>query len=302
MSRRSEESYERFESLRKRAREEIDQGNWKAALELCDRAVAWAEEYGDRDSRDLAHCNRAGIFIAQSHGEEVVGTMRQILLSSSNPDICYHAAYNISRFHEFRKESERGLFYARLCLDHAKRSKQPEPMARGYNQIGHLLVRDSYFEEACDSYQQALSLIPPTDSADLSIILANIGYCQIILGRHTLGFSRLFESLRIARRDRAKAWQMTAHLGLSYGYLEIDRPRRARTHAHRGLLLAEEIEISWQIKNALYLLGESEKLSGNELTAHRHFSRLQQDFYPDDPVIPDFLMATDVRKLINLMA
>ena len=95
---------------------------------------------------------------------------------------------------------------------------------------------------------------------------------------------------------------MMAHVGLAYGYLEIDRPRRARDHARRGLRLAEEVEIPWQIKNALYLLGESEKLSGNEVMAHRHFSRLQQDFYPEDPVIPDFLMATDVRKLINLMA
>ncbi|MEM7350439.1 MAG: hypothetical protein AAF657_06510, partial [Acidobacteriota bacterium] len=61
-------------------------------------------------------------------------------------------------------------------------------------------------------------------------------------------------------------------------------------------------EMTWQVKNALYLLGESEKLSGNEFQAHRHFTRLQREFYPDDPVIPDFLMATDVRKLINLMA
>ena len=302
MSLRNEECYEHFESLRKQARKEVNRGNWQAALALFDEAVLWAEELGDRNDRDLAHCNRAGILIAPGHGEEVVGTMRQILLSSPNPDICYHAAYNISRFHEFRKESERGLFYARLCLDHAKRSKQSEAMARGHNQIGHLLVRDSYFEEARESYQQALSLISTRDSADRSIILTNIGYCQIILGRHTQGFTWLFESLRIARRCQAEAWQMMAHLGLSYAYLEIDRPRRARTHAHRGLLLAEEVEISWQIKNALYLLGESEKLSGNELTAHRYFSRLQREFYPDDPVIPDFLMATDVRKLINLLA
>ncbi len=302
MSRNSERSHEQFEALRRQARDLVNQGDWQAALGLFDEAVAWAEELGERDDRDLAHCNRGGILIAQGRGEEVVGTMRQILLQSSNPDICYHAAYNISRFHEFRKESQRGLFYARLCLDHAKRTDKPEPIARGYNQIGHLLVRDSYFEEACESYLKALALLPPDDSADRAIILANVGYCEVILGRYADGFSRFFTSLRMARRAGATVWQMMAHLGLSFGYLEIDRPRHARSHARRGLLLAEEVEISWQIKNALYLLGESEKLSGNEAAAHRYFSRLQRDFYPDDPVIPDFLMATDVRKLINLMA
>ena len=52
----------------------------------------------------------------------------------------------------------------------------------------------------------------------------------------------------------------------------------------------------------LACLGEAEKLCGDELAAHRHFCRLQRDFFPDDPIIPDLLMTTDIRPLLNLMA
>lgn len=302
MSRRHEQSYETFEALRHQAREEINHGRWQEALEICDQAIAWAEEFGDRDACDLANCNRASILVNQGSGEDVITTLRKILLSSSNPEIGYQAAHNISRFHEMRKEDERGMFYARLSLDHAQRSEKPEPIARSYNHLGLLLVRQSYFDRACECYTKALSLLPPELGIDGAIIVYNLGYSQVMLGQSTEGFGELFRSLRRLKQLKAEAWEMFPRLGLSFAYLEIDRPRRAVTHARRGLLLAQEADIQWQIKNALYLLGESEKLCGNEIVAHQYFTRLQEEFYPDDPVIPDFLMVTDTRKLINLMA
>ncbi len=302
MSQGYEESYEYFEELRERTREEVRHGNLEAALALCDQAIAWAECHKCKDWRDLAHCNRSSILINQGLGSDVISKLRQILLGSSNSEICYHAANNISRFHEMRQEGDRGLFYARLSLDHAKKSQKPEPMARSYNQLGLLLVRDSYFEEAQDCFSQALSLLPTEPSHDATVILYNLGYCLLMVGNPRQGFSHLFSSLRIAKRQGAEVWEMYPRLGLSFAYLEVDRPDRAVIHARRGLILAETAGMQWQVKNALYLLGESEKLLGNELAAHRQFTRLQQEFYPDDPVIPDFLMATDVRKLINLMA
>lgn len=302
MSRRHEESRAYFEGLRQQVRDEVDHGNWEAAVALCDRAIAWAEAHGDRDTRDLEHCNRSSILVNQGRGEGVISKLRQILLSSSSPEICYHAANNISRFHEMRNEGERGTFYARLSLDHAKRTEQPAPIARSYNQLGLLLVRDSYFEEARDCFSQALERLSPEPSADGAIILYNLGYCHTVLGHPKPGFSHLFQSLRILKRSGAEVWELYPRLGLSFAYLEVERPDRAAVHARRGLFLAEEAGMTWQVKNALYLLGESEKLSGNEGDAHHYFTRLQQEFYPDDPVIPDFLMATDVRKLINLMA
>lgn len=298
----SERSYEYYEALRARAREAVTQGNLDEALSLCERTIAWAEEFGDQEAIHREHCNRSSILVNQGRGEGIMSKLRQILLSSSNPEICYQAANNISRFHEMRNEGERGLFYARLSLDHAKRTQKQAPVARSYNQIGLFLVRDSYFEEAEDCFFNALTLLPDVPSHDRAIILHNLGYCQTMLGHSSRAFSYLFQSLRITRRHGAEIWEMYPRLGLSFAYLEIDRPQRAAVHARRGLFLAEQADIHWQLKNALYLLGESEKLCGNEVAAHRTFTRLQEQFYPDDPVIPDFLMVTDVRKMINLMA
>ncbi len=302
MSRPIDDSYDHFEALRRRTREEVNRGNLEAALALCDRTMAWAEKHGDEDQRNLVHCNRGSILVNQGRGDDVISELRKILLASTNPDICYLAANNIARFHEHRKESKQGIFYARLSLDHARKTGKPEPIARSYNQLGLLLIRDSYFEEAADYFDQALGLLSPEPDRDRAIILYNLGYCQTMLGHPMRGFSYLFSSLRMVKRRGEEIWEMYPRLGLSLAYLEIERPARAVVHARRGLALAEEAEMAWQVKNALYLLGESEKLSGDQFNAHRNFTRLQREFYPDDPVIPDFLMATDVRKLINLMA
>lgn len=302
MSRLNGEFHQTFEELKREARTAIDRGHWDAALALYERTIAWAEAHGDKDACDMEHCNRSSILVAQGRGESVISELRKILLSSSNPEICHIAANNVSRFHEMRNQNQRGLFYARLSLDHARRTGKPESVARSQNQIGLLLVRDSYFEEARDCFGEALELLPQEPSRDSAIILYNLGYCHSVLGDVQLGFSRLFRSLRILKRHRGEVWELYPRLGLAYAYLEVERPVRAAVHARRGLLLAEDAGITWQVKNALYLLGESEKLSGDEIQAHRTFTRLQQEFYPEDPVIPDFLMATDVRKLINLMA
>ena len=56
------------------------------------------------------------------------------------------------------------------------------------------------------------------------------------------------------------------------------------------------------IKNALYLLGEAATLAGHQETARTYFARLQREFYPEAAYLPGFLLAVDVRKLINLHA
>ena len=174
-------------------------------------------------------------------------------------------------------------------------------MAESHNQIGNCLMNDSRFKQAAAEYRRALELFSDEPTVMRAPVLSNLGYCQVMVGRSQPGFSNLFRSLRMARA-LDEVWEMYPRLSLSFAYLQIDRPARAGVHARRGLLLAEGAQMPWQVKNALYLLGESEKLVGHELSAHRHFTRLQEEFYPDDPVIPDFLMATDVRQLINLMA
>ncbi len=302
MRQMSIEFAETFEDLRARARAEVDRGDWNGALETCAEAIAWAEQRGDHDDIDLAHCNRSGILIDQGRGQEGVSKLRQILLSSSNPKSCFYAAYHISRLHELRKETQRGLFYAQLCLEHAERTDIPGAIGHAHNRRGNLLIKDSYFEEACSSYREALQALPLANVRDRAVLLSNIGYCQLLMGYPTEGFRQLFRGLRLMRTLSGELWELLPRLGLAAAYLDVDRPERARRHADRGLALAEAAGIEDQIKNGLYLLGESEKLCGNETAASEHFQRLQDAYYPGEVFVADFLMTTDVSKLINLMA
>jgi len=300
MSWMNNESTAYFDQLREELRELVRAGQFDAAIARCEGAIGWAERRGDREAINLACCNRCGILITLGRGEEEASRMRRILLGSSHPVNCFLAAYNLSRIHEARRETERGLFYARLALGHAEKSGRDDFLAVGHNQAGGLQLLDCTFDEACESYRRALELAPP--EPDRSIMASNIGYCQIMLGNHRQGFRWLFGSLRSMRRTGARTWQVLPHLGLSYAYLDLGKLERARAHAKDGLVLAEEAEYREHVMNALYLLGESEKLLGNELAAFEHFQRLQRDYYPEAPFISEFLMTADIRKLVHLMA
>ena len=292
----------RIDELKSRARAEVDRGHLDRAMVLCDEAVELARDLGDRELLDQAICNRGGILVIQGQGERVVGELRKILLRSASAANSFQAAYVVSQFHELREERERSLFYARLALEHAEKSRVAEFAAKGNNRIANLLMLDSYFEEACAHYRQALELLPDDYYLDRALLWSNTGYCQVVLGSYNRGLKYLFRSLHLIRQRCAATWERFPCLGLSYAYLELSRLDQARIHASRALRRSELAESPEQIKNSLYLLGETEKLAGNEWQAYEHFQRLQQEFYPDQPFIIDFLMTTDIRQLINLMA
>ncbi len=288
--------------FRHKVREEVHLGRLASALALCDEAARQAEDLGHSELRDLAICNRGSILVNQSKGDEVVRDLRKILLRSSSADNSFLAAYAVSQYHELRGEKDRSLFYARLALSHGENSDLPEFTAFGYNRIANLLMLDSYFEEACGHYEKALELLPGDQDLDRALLFSNKGYCQTVLGDFNRGLKCLFKSLDLIRQKGAEAWERFPRLGLSFAYIELGRWDQARFHGRRALQQSEATQSVEQIKNSLYLLGEAEKLAGNDSAAYEHFERLQAEFYVDKPYIIDFLMATDIRKLINLMA
>src|SRR4029077_11697847 len=107
------------------------------------------------------------------------------------------------------------------------------------------------------------------------------------------------ESLATLRRIGAERYQLHPRLDLCFAHLESGRPRSAELHGRKALAIAESIGDADATKNALYLLGEAASLQGDSFGARRYFSRLQESYFPDQPYLPSFLMAIDVRKLIN---
>nr|HRC85563.1 hypothetical protein [Thermoanaerobaculia bacterium] len=233
--------------------------------------------------------------------------LREILMRNDDPVNCRLAAYNLARAYEFRKEPRKGLFYAQIALDRSRQLEREDWLASSHNQIGNFLMAQSFFEQAEAEYTRALALQPESPDDRRAIILTNVGYSCLVRGQYRRGLALLYRSYRQLRRLAAqgvsvKRGLMFVQIDLCYGHLELERFETALRHGRRGLALAEELGEADSIKNALYLLGEASQLSGDEARAREFFSRLAQEFYPTTAGITDFLLAIDVRKMVNLRA
>jgi tetratricopeptide (TPR) repeat protein len=297
----SRELRERIGLLRTAAREAQDAGRLREALALFDATWLLAAELGDPAVEDLAFCNRSALAISLGDFKEPVAELRRILNASSSRDNGFLAAYNLACAYYHAKEFPKGLFYARTARERASELGKREWLAWSHNQLANVLIALNRGAEAEREYEAALSLIAEDPSVSRGRILDNLGYCRILAGRLREAFELLFASVRMLRRLGAEEALVYAHLDLSYAYLEIDRPRSAGRHAGVGLELARRTGATEEIPNALYLLGESALMGGDLGAARDCFSRLQER-YPETPHLTDFLLAVDIRGLINLKA
>jgi len=291
-----------YEATRDHAIELLRAGRLEEAREQFDAALAVARRLGDEVLEDRALLNLCGVDISLDDGASGLGELRQLLMRSQDDVNCRLAAYNIARIYERRKDYKKGLFYARIARERARQIEVPDPewIASDHNQIGNFLVADSRFAEAVDEYRAALAVDLQASAVRRALIEHNLGYCLLVLGDHRRGFELVFRSLRIFRRTGDELQIAVTHLDLAFGYLEIERYRYACHHAAKALALLESGGGSEEsLRNAHYLLGEARLLSGDEAGARFHFERLQA-IYSDTPFLAEFLLAIDIRNMINL--
>ncbi|HVS02274.1 MAG TPA: hypothetical protein VMT16_05850 [Thermoanaerobaculia bacterium] len=291
-----------YDELRAAAQRSLAGGDFAPALELLDRALAWAREHGDEALAAIAYCNRAAVAIELGDGEACLAPLRRTLMADPTGEAGFLAAYNIARVYDFRKDYKKGLFYARIARDRASSLQRREWIASARHRMGELLLADSACAEAVQEFHQALRLLPAADALRRLTIEINLGYSDLLVGELAGGLRRLYASLRQVRRLGMRHLEMVARLDLCFGHLEIGRYRSAGRHGAIGLRLAEQAGDTDWIKNGLYLLGEAALLDGREETARECFTDLQQRFYPDKPFVAELLLGVDVRKLINLRA
>lgn len=292
----------RFEEIRNQAHRAVDAGNLNAALAYTEQALSWASEHGTQQQVDHAVCNRAALAIQLGRGEGELAKLREILLRSGDPATNRLAAYHLSLYYEHTKNFKKSLFYARIARDRAAVLDVPEWLASSHNQLGNALLGESLIDEASREYEQALELMPAGPSVVRALVLNNLGYCRVLHRRFPEGYKLLYEALSGLRKFRAGRYQVLPHLDLCFAHLETGRYRLARRQGMAALRLAEQTGQADSIKNALYLLGEAANLSGDIETARDHFTQLHRDFFPEQTYLPGFLLAVDVRKLVNLHA
>jgi tetratricopeptide (TPR) repeat protein len=292
----------RFETLNQQGHAAAEAGLLDVALAHFDQLQEVATQMGEPRLVDLAFCNRAAISVVLGEGQPEISRLREILMHNVDPVNSRLAAYNLSRHFEVKKSFKKAMFYARIAQQRSCQQERHDWVASSHNLIGNLFLAESFVDEAVVEYEKSLAAMIDSSPVWHARVLANLGYCRVLQHRPAEGFTLLFKSLRILRAHGAERFQVTTHLDLSYAYLEAQRYSRARQHAEAALAIAERLEDSESMKNALYLLGEAANLSGYEVTARSYFSRLQNDFFPQADYLPSMLLAVNVRKLVNLHA
>jgi tetratricopeptide (TPR) repeat protein len=282
--------------------EAAEEARFEEARGHLDAALLAAQGRGDEEFAERVVCGQAAIAITLGQGDEYVPRLCAIVLRNRSHVTGFLAANNVARACELRRENGKGLFYARIARERAEVVGRPEWVAAAMNQIANLLLADSHFAEAAETYREALALLPAADGPRQLTYLANLGYCELVLGHHQSGLTFLYRCLRAARQQRSARLEMIARTDLCYGHLELGRFEVAERHGRRGLALAEQIAESDWVKNALYLLGEASVLAGADSRAYAWFHELQRRFYPAQPHLPDLLLSVDIRKLVNLRA
>lgn len=290
-----------FERNRDEGLRAVERGSLHEALAYFRESLAAAESLGGVEARDRARLSIASVEIELGRGGSAA-ELATILMRTGDSENAFFAAYNLARQHELRRDSRKALFYARVANKHARRCDRQEIRAMSHNQLGNLLLAQSFFAGAAREYERALEQIPTAAGVKRALILDNLGYCRVVDGRQAEGVSALIESLRTLRRFGARRYELYPRLSLAYAHLETGRYRHAMRHAATAVELAERFDDHDKLKNALFLLGESLKQAGDESAAWGQFYRLQERFYPSEGYLPDLLLLVDVRNMINLKA
>ncbi|HVR29474.1 MAG TPA: tetratricopeptide repeat protein [Thermoanaerobaculia bacterium] len=270
------------------------------------KAFAKAESLG-AESGDEALVDRAMVFriavemeMGTLQGQAAI--LQRVLLRSHDPEVCFFAAYNTARCYDLERSYKKATFYARQALRWAPPTGSAECEAMAHNMLGNLHLVECQFDDAAKEYERALALMPEAPGIERALVLDNLGYCRLVVGELRAGFSLLYLSLRMLSRLDAPELRPRPRLSLAFGYLEIGRFDHAARQAQAALDEARRAGDETSVKNALYLLGQSHNLEGDEATARSFFCELQRTFYPENGAIPDFLLAIDVRRIIHLKA
>lgn len=293
---------EAFEELRAAGLRAVEAGALAEAEGFFARAVEWAGGAEDPELLDLAHCNLAAVRIHLGRGEDCVATMRAVLMRNGEAANARQAAYNLAIHYQFAASHKKSLFYARLALDRALAMEHQDWLAYCHNQMGNALLGESRVPEAAGHYEQALHAMPAEQPLWRARVLDNLGYCRVLQGRQREGLGLLYESLRGLRRLRAERYEVSTRIDLCFALLELGRDRDARRHGETALRLAEAAGDADGVKNSLYLLGQEANVAGDPGRARAFFARLQATYFPGQADLANFLLAVDVRQMINLHA
>ena len=212
------------------------------------------------------------------------------------------AAYHLAS--SLRKQSrfERSLSYARRAMERADSLGEPNLIAAVHNLLGNIQLSQSYPKQALEDYLKALE-IRRGQSGDnrysQAILLENIGYCLLLLGRVDQGLDTTLQGQKLAEEVGDRRCRTECLQDRCYGLLLAGRFEEAVILGEEALEEATSAGYLDLEENCHYLLGELGTRLGDSARRDRHLDRLQS-MHPELPFLKDFLSAVDVMSFITL--
>lgn len=284
--------------FKEKGKEAIESGNFPEAERNFRQCLEIAKRLGASELKDLSICNLSAALIEQNRWmEPEISELRFIYMRTKDKKIARLATYHLARAKELEGDFNKASFYAKISLNLSEELKNEEYIASSLNQIGNILTCQSYFKEAEENYGKALSYSKkPLLSA---LILDNLGYTQIVQGKVKEGISSCLKALKTLKSLKVEeSYLIYPYMDLCLGYLEDSRPSISLKYGKLALEIAEKQGFEKRVKNILLLLGEASALAGEINLAQSYYGELAT-YYPSIKLASDFLMAFELRKVVN---
>lgn len=302
MAKKQNEWTAEYERLRDLGTEQLETDRFEDALEHFEAAFRVAEKSGDRNTIDLAFCNRAVLSTMLKKSGDWTARLQETLLRTSEPRVARFCSYNLALIYDWEKSFKKSLFYGRIALRYSVDIGSAELQASAHDAIGNALLAMNDFENGGREFEKALAGLPADALTRRAVVEANLAYSHLMQDRVDEAFPLLYRSLRHLRRHASAFVRMTPELTLAFALLLVNKCEKAIDHALIALESGEEFGSTETVKNALLLIGEAYKRAGDSPAARRCFDVLQETYYPDKPEVPAMLLGLDLCKVINLRA
>jgi transcriptional regulator with XRE-family HTH domain len=209
-----------FASLREEGKEEMHLGHYGRAYVVFERCLEILEaggadrfgaEFGDMRARCHYNMARALLRLGKINLSEC--EVRRMLRRSGgvNPRTKMMALILLSNVHREQGDRFLAIVDAEKCLAMANEGEDREIACTSHHAIGSAWYEEGDYEQAAESLRQALEGYRELGQREKTVtLLADIGLCDVALGKPKRGMREIQEAIRHARRDNLRR-------GLAYG-------------------------------------------------------------------------------------
>jgi len=279
----------------------VRRGDFRRAIDNFERAVVLAKDLDDQSLLVKALCNLSSARLAAGDIREAEQGLREILMRTRDAGTIFAASSTLASALRRQGRLDRALLYAKKALRACEGLDNVAWLASCHNLIANLHLSKSCLDEAVAEYRYALTLYEKEGLGTehpVEVIKENLGYCLLLKKRYRQGIAIILEALQISLSNGNTRCLAECHQDLSFAYMQLKEYERAREHGEKAYELAVAQEYTDLHKNCCYLLGEIHLMLEDEERSDYYFDRLQA-FFPNVPVLKEFLRTFDVSSIIN---